>query len=150
MDKKEFSTDSWHYKFVNKMTPYFRDLRWNEEATADICSYTRAFIKAVIKTLFLSALCIGAGGAVLSSIVYWVAKLVFHYTFVFKPFVGAAFFGTVAIAVIVGLIVVALIGNLLAYGISEIKDRRRGLPPGALKTMYRSFKEKTCVQLTFK
>lgn len=142
METIKFNYNSWHARLVARATDYFIIY----EETPDICSYTRALVKAIIKVLIgvtvLSFLVL----SLLTTLVQ-VLSFVFHFTFP-KVLLAYAFFGTIVLGFIMGCLLVAVI--TAAYEAIENKIKtREPKEPGAIKTMYKHWKEKTCKKVEF-
>jgi hypothetical protein len=139
--KLEFSKNSWHYWFVNKTTSYFS---YGREAS-DICSYTRAFIVGVLKTVFLGSVATAATACVLSTFAWGLSKL---FGFGLPELILALGRGGLVILLVVATL--AAIVGMIALS-DHIKEKRtfNPKPPGAIKEMYSSWKNKTCKQIEF-
>ena len=141
MKSIEFKKDSWHYWFVNKSTDYFTNLTWKEQKP-EICGYTRAFIGGVIKTLLLSLVLLGLTIPSLAALVFFIGYFFGMHS---NKLIGI---GIIELIVAGGLVLSILMGNTISW----FRDQRRlkQSPPGALKTMYTNWKEKTCAYIDFK
>lgn len=141
MDKLTFSRDSWHYWFIRKTTTYFSYSR-----VPDICSYTRAFIAGLLKTLFLGSFASAVATSLLSTLAWWLSKM-FHFSLP-KWVIG---FGHVGVIILIVVTVIAGVCCMIALQehIQEKRAARGPKPPGAIKEMYSSWKNKTCKQIEF-
>ena len=108
----------------------------------DICSYTRAVAMGVLGVLFRIALFSLVVVITLGGLIPWVAFMLMH---------GLVEIGPLATVNVI-LDGVFSIFALLIYG--EYLMKQHGLnveikPPSFVKEAYRSFKDKTCVQVEF-
>jgi hypothetical protein len=156
MKTLSFSKDSWHYRFTNRLTDY-SDYCWRN----DICTYTRFFIWAVIKALFIVAACLYLGSVIsllvlfpMISIVVWFIQGLLHLnndwinTFNNLKGVGIGDWCSIlGIVILVGI-------NLLVRRIQKWRDRRimsrNRAQDNVLVEMYRSWMEKSCVKIDWK
>jgi hypothetical protein len=148
-----FSKDSWHYKFVRRMTWWAPDPN-----SSNICAYTRAFIVALLKSL-----AIGALGAAITIVVFGVlvlpaiAAVVALFCHIFHLAVPAWVLvkGMIKSGIVVwcflgfiALIVGAVIGILLLR--KYIRENRVDAPPGPLAQMVGHWHDKTCAKIDWK
>jgi hypothetical protein len=134
------SKASWHYRFVDLATDFEKNID-DGKIHADICTYTRYFLKAIFKSLFLGVAGLVFTSILLSPLVYLIAHLL---GYVDKMWTVAGV-GLCLWIFMVGAITVAFIQN----GYSRLKEKRAlaARPPGILKTMYRHLHDKTCAKL---
>lgn len=136
-----FNTNSWHYRFVTKMTNYTPT-----NSGSDICSYSRAFITALFY-IIIQALLIAVIGYFLShfliGVVYSIMLGKWFFTFAGEVVaLTLSFFSAAA-----GLI--SLI-YLIVGIVCKAKLARTNRSDGFVKNAYRAWKGKYCVKIEFK
>jgi hypothetical protein len=154
--------NSWHAQVVKNTTNYFENTSirkkvylpdgdytyQHEPVVFDICNYTRAFIAGVLKVM-----------AIGSFLGYVTICIIAAFVEMFKNFFiyhGEFKYGILALFGIVFLIVAgffAVVGIIAISVETTIKYKNKynaikvKKEPEMLKTMYRHWKEKTCVKL---
>lgn len=152
-----FSKDSWHYKFVRKMTRYY-----TSPDASNICTYTRAFLFALLKLAFFIVL--GTAGTILIGAIILVPMAaaavnlfchLFHLTVPAWVLIGKILAEGVVVWCVVGGILLGS-GSVFAFLVAKRKyrDYRYANPlpvkePSALATMYDHWHDKTCAKIEF-
>jgi len=145
METIKFNNNSWHARLVARITNYFENYE-----TPDICSYTRTVVWAIIKVLigviFLSLLVFSATTTLVQMLFF-----VFHFTFpnvlLFYAFLGAIVWGAIGGCLIASVMTIA--GALVSSYIKNKIGMKVQKEPGAIKIMYKHWKEKTCKKVEF-
>lgn len=161
MKSINFNRASWHAWFIDTTTDYFKDRinaaerngKWEGDGDAaiwvsdvvsyDICSYTRAFLAGVFKTIVVGALLFCLGSVLLSGLIYPLLWLFNHHVKI-PPYAAAGF-----ILWVVGL------GAAICKLIYDWNDARKNArpkvekPPSVLKTMFKHWHDKTCAKIEF-
>lgn len=138
MKKLEFSTTSWHYRLIN-----FTD-SGSTNSIENICDYTRSFLVSIIKLLLIASFALFLFIPMTSSLVVLLGKVfgfqTWHWMIGLVAFGAGQWLG------------IGIMGA--CFGIVAWKENRRysviDKEPGPLSNMYRSWKDKTCVQIEFK
>lgn len=140
----KLNRDSWHYKFVKNVV----GMPWYVN---DICSYTTRFFWSVVLSLLASIVVLAVTGILLSGVYGWVQLFLGH-----PPTKGhdgfAPFMVIDALIVVAAVIITAFFGikkGVLAFAdyLSDNAKPTTPKEPWLIETMYKHFKEKTCVQI---
>lgn len=134
-----FSKNSWHYWLASE----FGSLRvWEYD---DICTYTRAVLRGMFWGSVVFAILLGLAYWLLITIVWWVVVL--QYGFLEVPsaitMTVMIFIATVSVAVNYSVKWLKRTIHNNKSGRIETKD------PGFITKAYRSWKDKTCVSISF-
>lgn len=149
------SENSWHFWIIKQFgdfgaIDYIKD--YASEGKLDICRYFRYFIVSVLRVLLQAILLCLFGYWVIYSIIYDIGML-FGWLHLAKD---------VPVSFVLGngiMIIVAIVASGAWLGDKNYERRRRlremekdgiVIQPSFLKTVYRSFKEKTCILIDLK
>jgi hypothetical protein len=147
-----FSKTSWHYKMVDKIIGMPQDY-YDNDIPMDICTYSRKLFGCLLLLALAAACAIGLVLIPVADFAMWV--LVGLSTGWVEVGIG----GVVIVEAVIAVIFV------MAYGIAMIVETRKkykramrlknseeGVPepePSLAVELYRKFKTKTCVRITF-
>ena len=131
MLKLNYSVDSWHYRFLKKVSPNFR-YKIGTEKDINFCWYWRTVL---VNIVFFTILTFITAIIILRGI-----QLAMH-----NP-VGAFL---LLVGIIIGLAVLAAVTWAVVKAITWWHERPQSGSDGFILEAYKSFKEKTCKKVDF-
>jgi hypothetical protein len=135
---------SWHYKLVDTTTDWSNGIEFGK-LHADICTYTRHFLKALFKVTFVTLAVVCVAITTLSPIFYFIAHTFFGDVSKFNLLetIGIMMWGAAAAFSIIWL-VTEKIAPIIVNRKSKYRTNRK---PGIIKQMYKHLHDKTCAPL---